>query len=120
MVNLIVRALVARGTRRVLKLTLLAAVGFAVKRYRQRLSPGTDPLDDIETRFERAVELIRRDLHERGESLSPELVRRLAPYEDATVEAVRAWVRRNAQKLAEATDSSEENGENGRGWRRST
>ena len=87
-------------------------------RYRQRLSPGTDPVEDIETRFERAVALIRQDIHERGESLAPELVRRLAPYEDATIEAMRAWVRRNSQKLAEATDSSEENRESGRAWRR--
>ena len=102
-----------------LKLTVLAALGFATKLYRKRLSPDTDPLEDIETRFERAVTLIRQDIHRRGESLAPDLVRRLAPYEDATVEAMRAWVRRNAQKLAEATDSSEESGDGGRSWRRS-
>ena len=119
MLNLIVRVLVAIGIRRVFKLSLLAAVGFAVKRYKERLSPNTDPLEDIETRFERAVTLIRQDIHNRGESLSPELVRRLTPYEDATVEALRSWVRRNAQKLAEATESKDEVGDNGRGWRRS-
>jgi hypothetical protein len=118
MVIPIIRLLVAGGGRKLLGLTTLAAIGYAAKRYRQRLSPDTDPLEDIETRFDRAVEFVRRDLHGRGESLSPDLVRRLAPYEDATVEAIRSWVRRNAQKLAEATDSSVEAGGSGRGWRR--
>ena len=118
MFNPIVRVLVATGKRRVLKLSVLAALGFAAKLYRKRLSPDTDPLEDIETRFERAVTLIRQDIHKRGEALAPDLVRRLTPYEDATVEAVRAWVRRNAQKLAEATESKEQAGDNGRGWRR--
>lgn len=115
----IVRALVAIWTRRLFRRSLRIAATLAVTRYKQHLSPDTDPLDDIETRFERAVALIRQDIHKRGESLSPDLVRRLAPYEDAAVEALRAWVRRNAQKLAKATDSNDEVGDSGRTWRRS-
>jgi hypothetical protein len=118
MFNLLVRALVTSGARRLLGRSLRMATALAITRYRKHLSPDTDPLEDMETRFERAVTLIRQDIHKRGESLAPDLVRRLAPYEDATVEAVRAWVRRNAQKLAEATDSSEELGDSGRAWRR--
>jgi len=118
MFNLLVSALVTRGARRLLWPSLRMATALAITRYRKQMGPDTDPLKDMETRFERAVTLIREDIHKRGESLAPDLVRRLAPYEDATVEAVRAWVRQNAQKLAESTDSSEDLGDSGRAWRR--
>jgi hypothetical protein len=112
------RAVVAIGARRLLRGVLRRAAALVVTRYRERLSPDTDLMGDIETRFERAVKIIRRDLHARGESLASELVRRLTPYEDAIVEAIRSWVWRNARKLAEATDSKEERGDSGRAWRR--